>query len=133
MVKIMIKTVIKAALLLLAISIAGFAIFLLIRGAPLLSVPVVEENVPLLEPVITYERPYIPAIFPILGSVLVLWGVLIKKMIVAWLGAAILVVYSVLFVFSWGGIFLLPGLILVALLLVYQFFYQPKHPHPELG
>ena len=127
----MTKAIIKTALLLLAVLIAGFAIFLLLRGAPFSSFPVVEGNAPLPEALITYERPYLPAIFPILGGVFVLWGVLSQKLIIAWLGAVILVVYTILFVFSWGGIFIVPGFILVVLLLSYHLFYLPKRLSPS--
>jgi len=126
-----IKPIIKTTLLLLSTSITAFATFLLLRDAPLSSVPVVEANAPLPEPVTTYERPYLPAIFPILGSVFVLWGVWIKKMVAAWLGVGVLIVYSVLFVFSWGGVFLVPAFLLALLLLVYHLLYRRELLSPS--
>lgn len=116
----MVKKLVQVILLLLTIFIGGYAIFLLVRGAAWSSVPVVEPNVPLPPAQIVFESPYWPALYPILGSLLVLGGLLTRKLTVAWLGVGLLITSSFLYVFSMGGIFLKPSLLLVVLLLIYH-------------
>lgn len=63
---------------------------------------------------------YQPAIIPLIAGLVLLAGLLWKKTMIAWVGLGILVVFSILFLFSSGGAFIpAAGILLVLLLIMY--------------
>lgn len=114
----------KAIAILLVSVVAFYAIALLVVGAQVTGVsetPIEEINNA--DPVpfamsIEYV-PYPPAIVPFLAAVLMLTGLIGRKKIFAWIGLGILLVFSLLFLFSSGAILLpIGGLLLVLLPLI---------------
>lgn len=114
----------KAIAILLVSVVAFYAIALLVVGAQVTGVsetPIEEINnadpVPLAMS-IEYV-PYPPAIVPLLAAVLMLTGLMGRKQILAWIGLGILLVFSLLFLFSSGGILLpIVGLLIILLPLI---------------
>ena len=109
---------------LMAVVVAFYALTLLVVGEKITIVPESPiEEINKTDPVpmtmsIEYI-PYPPAIIPLLAAVLLLAGLLGRNQLLAWIGLAILLVFSLLFLFSSGGILLpIAGLLLLLLPLI---------------
>jgi len=61
---------------------------------------------------------YKPAIFPLLATLMIGAGLWWRKQVLAWIGIAILSIFSLLFLFSSGAFFLLLALFLFVLLVL---------------
>jgi hypothetical protein len=97
------KTITRVAtvvIIILATMIATYSLFLLTIGQPW-SV-VYEDNI---GNQVEYVRAP-QAIVPLLSTVMILGGLIVKQRVIAWIGTVILLLFSLLFVFGVGGIFL---------------------------
>jgi len=111
--KVLIVNAATAAAILLAAGMAIYALFLLLVGVP---GTVVREGE------VTRSVRYFPhpaAVVPLLATAILLGGLLTRKLLIAWIGFAILSTFSVLFLFSIGGGLLpMTGLLLVLLTII---------------
>lgn len=106
---------------LLLVIIASFSAILLVRGVPSNSVSEASglEGERIVREIV--YQPYPAAAAPLLAALLFLLGLLIRKLALAWLGLTVLLVFSLLFLFSSGAALLpLVGVLLV-LLTILQF------------
>lgn len=112
-------TVITVAAVLVAIAIALSAIYLLVVGGISVRVETVPYGQPMPQPMppgTVVRRPYQPAVIPLLAAALLIIGLLTKRLSIAWVGVALLFLFSGMFMFSWGLAFL-PGAVLLLVLL----------------
>jgi hypothetical protein len=108
-----ILNVVTVAAILLAAAVALYALFLLLVGVP---TTVVREGETIGR---TGYVPHPAAIVPLLAAVALLVGLSTRKLLIAWMGFALLAAFSVSFLFSiGGGLLLLAGLLLVLLTIV---------------
>ncbi|MES4787630.1 MAG: hypothetical protein C4294_19555 [Nitrospiraceae bacterium] len=109
---------------LLAITIALYAINLLIVGGVRTIMPEVSQGAPQGTPQFI-RVPYPPAIVPLVAATLLLSGFITRKLPIAWIGQTLLSLFAVLFLFSSGGQ-LLPtaGLLLILLTLLQTSNFQ---------
>lgn len=121
-----VMTAATALAILLAGAVALFALQLLIVGMPLTVVPEVPEGTQDLPQAVTMvHAPYPFAVVPFLAMIFFLGGLLSQKLLVAWLGWAVLGIFSALFLFS-SGAALLPAVgVLFALLTIIS--YARRH------
>lgn len=107
---------------LLAVLAGAYAVRLLVVGILVVTVP---ETLPgATSPAAgtaSYES-YPAAYLPLLASALVLVGLAVRRPLLSWLGALLLLAFSFLFVFSAGGGFLPLAGLLIALLLILRIF-----------
>lgn len=116
-----------------AISVAAYAINLLVVGETWTIVPETINGVSSNELDITTVRvPYPPAFIPLIAATVLLIGFLGQRPGLAWLGLAALLVFSLLFVFSGGGI-LLPVCALLFVLMLRMKMNAAKQPQPSLS
>lgn len=131
--------VVKGATLiaiLLAVVVALYALFLLLVGEQRTVVPAeipisgAAQNVPQVSRV--EYVPFPPAVVPLLASAMLLMGLLTRKLLVAWIGLAVLGVFAGLFLFGNGGI-LLPavGLLLILLIIISLSRRRPALSRPS--
>lgn len=120
--KLVANRVATAVAILLAGAVALFALRLLVVGVPLTVVAEV--------PVGSGERPgvvaieyasYPAAIVPFIAVILFIGGLLARRLLVGWVGWGILVVFSVLFLFSSGAAMLPAAGVLFVLLAVISY------------
>jgi hypothetical protein len=64
--------------------------------------------------------PYLPAVIPLLAAIALIFGLLTNRLLVAWISLAVLALFSLLFLFSEGGGFIIYDLLLLLLLGVIQ-------------
>lgn len=110
---------------LISLYVATYAIRLLVIGekrTTVIETPMTEgasqlPNIDTLEYI-----PYPVALIPLLASLLLLCGLLIKKLPIAWIGMTILSGFSLLFLFSSGAALLPWVAILLCLLVLNQYF-----------
>ncbi len=114
----------------LALGVAIWSTYLLIVGQSAVRVPVQvtvipvtpREDLPTKTPDTTLVRErYQPAFVPLVGSGLLLVGLVIGQLRISWLGLIILVVFSVLFFFSVGAGLLPVAAALLILLGIIQY------------
>ena len=110
-------TVATVAAILVAVAVALFAIYLLVIGQTGTLVREVPYGQPL-PPGAVVRMPYQPAVAPMLAAVLLIIGLLTKRLSIAWAGLALLFLFSGLAMFSWGLAFLPGAVLLLVLLLV---------------
>ena len=129
-------SVAAAIALLLAAAIAIIAIRMLAIGQSwtvVSEIPLSEASEGISQPATIEYTPYPAAGFPLLGAALLIVGLLTHKLAVAWGGLAILITFSVLFLFS-SGAALLPivGLLLILLVIIQRGGQRtaPLKPHP---
>jgi len=60
--------------------------------------------------------PYLPAVIPLLAAITLIFGLLTNRLLVAWITLAVLALFSLLFLFSEGGGFIINDLLLLLLL-----------------
>lgn len=121
----------KIIAVLLVSIVAIYAITLLVVGETITvvqetSIEEINTTDPVPMPVSIEYVPYPPAIVLLLAAVLLLAGLLGRKQFLAWIGLAILLLFSLLFLFSSGGI-LLPIAVLLLILLPLINFMQKKN------
>jgi len=111
--KVSIVNAATVAAILLAAGVALYALFVLLVGVP--GIVVGEGEV-------TGSVRYFPhpaAVVPLLATAILLGGLLTRKLLIAWIGFAILSTFSVLFLFSIGGGLLpMTGLLLILLTII---------------
>jgi hypothetical protein len=115
----------------LSILVAFYAIFLLSVGGRQEIVPdtIHDDLARGVQPEVTIEYiPYPPAIVPLVASGLLLFGLIRRKIVFAWIGLGILLLFSLTFFFSDGGTFLPASYLLLIFLLVMN-FTQEKRPY----
>ena len=112
--KLIVKISTLAAILLTAL-VAFYSLFLLVIGQPWTIAYEGVDNRGLL------FIPAPPAFVPLLAATVLLLGLLIRKKLMAWIGLAILLAFSLLFMFGIGGILLPATGLLFTLLIVIQF------------
>ncbi len=99
--------------ILLAAAVTLYALFLLFVGQPW---TVVQEGE------VTRSVQYFPhpaAVVPLLASALLLVGLLKQRLLVAWIGLAVLFAFGALFLFGiGGGLLLVAGLLLIVLTII---------------
>jgi len=105
-----------ALILLLAIIGIGYSLLLIVRGSAWNSVSVVEPGEVLPAPQIVYYRDP-EAVVPLFANGLIIAAILTSRKRLAWLGWGIQLVFSGLFIFSIGLLFLRLSLLLVIPLL----------------
>jgi len=111
----------------LSLAVIVYAANYLIFGAQISTVQEIPEGSqePLPPAVVEYE-PYPTAFIPLAAAVILIAGLWANKEMIAWMGWAILTVFSVLFLFSSGGGLLPLDGILLILLLAITFLRQRK-------
>lgn len=113
-----IANVATVAAIILAATVAIYSLFLLVVGQPW--TVAYEDN-------IGRQVEYIrapQAIVPFLSAMMILGGLVAKQRVIAWIGTGVLLIFSLLFVFGVGGIFLpVAGtiLLLIAIISVIDF------------
>jgi hypothetical protein len=107
---------------LLAVLVGAYAVRLLVGGTLGVTVPETPLGNPNPTPFGSSYVPYSPALAPLLASALVLVGLLVRRPLLSWMGAVLLLGFSFLFVFSAGGGFLPLAGLLIALLLILHIF-----------
>jgi hypothetical protein len=65
--------------------------------------------------------PYLPAVVPLIAAIALIVGLLINRLPIAWIALAVLALFSLLFLFSEGGGFIIYDLLLLLFLGVIQF------------
>jgi len=107
----------------LAAVLALYSLYLLLNGQ---IISIVQESA--IEEInngvqnITIDRePYPAAILPLIASLMLMIGNMRKKQGLAWIGLAILLLFSLIFLFSSGATFLPVALLLLILLLIISF------------
>ncbi len=114
----MITKVATGVIIILATMVATYSLFLLVVGQPW-SVAY-EDN---MRQQVEYVRAP-QAIVPFLSTLMILGGFVVKRRVITWLGTAILLIFSLLFVFGVGGIILPVAaaiLLLIAVISVIDF------------
>jgi hypothetical protein len=117
-----VKTLITYATIAVAVSLAAwvvrYALHLLIVGEARTIVPEI-SNTGFPAEVTRVNVEYVPypaAVVPLVAAVLLVLGLLSQKLLVAWLGLAMLSAFAMLFLFSHGGPLLpVTGLLLIVL------------------
>jgi hypothetical protein len=106
--------------IIVATAVALFAAYRLIAGMPLTVVPEVPEgtSTPPTVVAVTYA-PYPAAMIPLCAALLLIVGLLIRKLWLVWTGWLILSVFSGLFLFSSGALLLPAAALLLVLLVVF--------------
>jgi hypothetical protein len=129
-----IVTAITALAILLAGAVALFALQLLIVGVPLTVVTEIPEGTQELPMMNIEYAPYFPGVVPLVAMILFIGGLLTQKLWVGWLGWAMLIIFSLLFLFS-SGAALLPavGVLLVLLTIISYARRQPDGSPVEKG
>ncbi len=94
---------------LLAVGVLCYALWLLIAGVGLTTM--MENSTT----VLVSRAPAPAAWLPLLASLAILWGLWKKQARATWAGTGVLLAFSLLFLFSIGGVLLLPALALVIL------------------
>ncbi len=114
---------VTAALMLIAILIAIYAVRLLVVGQQLTVVQEVGyREVPRAEAEATIEYvPYPAAVVPLLAAVSFLFGLFARRRAVAWTSLVVLLAFSAVFLFS-SGAALLPAIGLMLILLAIKHF-----------
>jgi hypothetical protein len=110
------KRAATVALLALALGIASYGLYLVVVGQQWM---VVQEAVPLDEPPGTARVETMPApqgLIPLAGGALIVGGIAARRLVLAWVGAAIITLFAALFLFSVGGILLAVAPVLLVLL-----------------
>lgn len=113
---------------LISLYVAAYAIWLLIIGEQRTTVveTSITEGFSQLPNVTAVEYvPYPVALIPLVAALLLLGGLLIRKFLIAWIGLAILIAFSLLFLFSSGGA-LLPWVAILFGLLGFDQYYRRK-------
>ena len=111
--KVPITNVRTAVAVLIAAAIAIYALFLLVVGQPIMVAQPGESP-----PSVHYE-PHLAALVPLIAVALLLGGLLARKMGLAWIGFATLLVFAAAFLFSIGGVLLpLAGTLLILLSII---------------
>jgi hypothetical protein len=120
-------TAAKALAIILASAVALFALRLFSAGVPLTVVAEVPEGTQQLSGVVNANyMPYPFAVVPLVAMILFIGGLLKQKLLISWIGWAILCIFSVLFLFS-SGAALLPAVGILLFLLI-PISYARKHP-----
>lgn len=113
---------------LISLYVAAYAIRLLIIGEQRTTVveTPITEGISHLPNVTAVEYvPYPVALIPLVAALLLLGGLLIRKSPIAWIGLAILIAFSLLFLYSSGGV-LLPWVAILLGLLGLDQYYRRK-------
>lgn len=103
------STIARAAevgLVLLSLVFAAYGMYLLIVGVTIVSIPAVPVGSPP-GPASTTTVPVMTGVVPTIAGVLILAGLALRRIWLAWIGAAITLLFAGLLVFSIGG-FLVP-------------------------
>jgi hypothetical protein len=100
---------------LLALLTAGYGIYLLIVGVTVVSMPEVPEGTPP-GPTSTVTLPRVEGLIPTVAGGLILVGLALRRIWLAWAGALLASLFAALFVFSIGGILLPVAAALLVLL-----------------
>lgn len=126
-VKPLVTSGVTAALILLAILIAVYAVRLLVVGQQLAVVQEVAigEVAPGESEVTTEYARYPAAVVPLLAAISFLFGLLARRIAIAWISLAVLLAFSVVFLFS-SGIIFLPAIGFMLILLAVKHFMSTK-------
>lgn len=102
-------------LVLLALIIAAYGVYLLVVGVTVVSMPAVPVGNPP-GPASTATAPVTMGVIPMIASGLILVGLALRRIWLAWLGAAVTSLFAGLSVFSIGGILVPVAAVLFVLL-----------------
>ncbi len=118
--KVRITNAITAVAIFLAAGVALYGLFLSIVGVPGTSIPEVSlTDIPEKVQESPQFSPAPQGLVALLSAVMLISGLLMRKLTIAWLGLVILLVFSMLFLFGVGGGFLpIAGLLLILLSVV---------------
>lgn len=110
-----------ALAILLLVIIAAYSVVFLARGMPFNTVSETSgrESGQIVQEIVYH--PYPAAAAPLLASLVCLLGLLIRKYVLAWFGLAVLLIFSLLFLFSSGAALLPVAGVLLVLLTILQF------------
>jgi hypothetical protein len=111
----MIARVAAIGVVLLALIIAAYGIYLLVVGVTVVSMPAVPVGTPP-GPASTATVPVMLGVIPMTAGGLILVGLVVRRIWLAWLGAAVTSLFAGLLVFSIGGILVPVAAVLFVLL-----------------
>lgn len=106
-----------AGIVVLTLGIMGYGLYLIVVGQPWTIVP---ERPPggTQDPGTTVVMPALQGVIPLTGGILVLAGILFRKLLVAWVGAILIALFASLFLFGVGGILIPVAAALLTLLAI---------------
>jgi len=110
-----IARVAASGVILLALIIVAYGVYLLVVGVTVVSMPEVPVGTPP-GPASTATVPVMTGVIPMIAAGLILVGWTLRRIWLAWLGAAITSLFAWLFVFSIGGILVPVVAVLIVLL-----------------
>jgi hypothetical protein len=119
--------IVRLLAFLLSVVVVVYAANYLIFGGQISTVqeiPLESQEPP--PPAVIESEPYPAAFIPFAATVILMFGLLTDRVIVAWAGWAALTVFSGLFLFSSGGVLLPIAGVLLILLLANTFLQQKK-------
>jgi len=122
------STVARAAALgvvLLALVIAGYGLYLVAVGATVVSMPAVPEGTPL-GPTSTGTMPVLEGLIPAVAGGLVVVGLVLRQIWLAWAAALVASLFAALFVFGIGGVLVPVAFALLVLLGVVTWMGVPR-------
>lgn len=127
-----ISTIARAAtvgVVLIAFVLAAYGVYLVVVGVTIVSMPAVPLETRL-GPASTEKIPSIMGVIPMVAGGLILVGLALRRIWVAWIGAAVTSLFAGLFVFSIGGI-LVPAAAMLFVLLGVVTWTRASRPSPS--
>lgn len=116
----LIKVAARWIVILLAVVVIAYSIFLIVIGVPGMRVMAVPEGDPMATPERTFS-PFPLAVVPLLAALVIIGGTLSKNIRVAWISLIVLAVFGFLTIFSAGFVYLAAALVLLVMLSIYRF------------
>lgn len=120
--KVLIMSAATAGAILLIAAVAFYALRLLIVGEAWTVVPEVSITEALKQAprgIVRFSPTTRPVVVPLLAAAMLLAGLLTRKLVIAWIGLAVLFLFSALFLFSIGaGLLPMAGLLLILLTII---------------